>query len=142
MFKREKPVYESNSLLEHEDRQVTNTRVSEYLRKYGQGKIDSMPTDSRSEVVDDREPDQMLDDEFVDGIGTDELDVMAELDRMKERYQAAQADISATQKQKEAFDAAVKILNDPNSSTDKVREAYSVLEELEKKGKIARARDI
>lgn len=141
MFKREKPIFEKNARCEHEEHQATNTRVSEYLRKYGQGKIDTMPTDSRPEINDPRDTDDMLNDEFVDNLGTDELDVMMELDRMKERFQAAEADISATQKQKELFENAVKTINDTNSSANQKREAYAVLEELERKGKIVRARE-
>lgn len=140
MFQRIKPISEDNSTLEHDEHQVTNTRVSEYMRKYGQGKIDVMPTDTRPEVNDDREPSAMLDDDFTPGLGTDELDVMQRLDSMRERYANAVADIKATEKQKAQFDEAVKTLNDPNASSEKQYHAMAILDELSKKGKITRVR--
>lgn len=140
MYAKVEPIAENNSTLEHEEYQVTNTRVSEYLRKYGQGKIDVMPQDSRPEVNDDREVNEMLDEDFTPGLGTDELDVMAKMDAMKERFENAVADIKATEKQKAEFDEAVKVLKDPNSSSDSRYHAMSILEDLENKGKIKRAR--
>lgn len=140
MFQRINPVFEQNSDLEHEEHQVTNTRVSEYMRKYGQGKIDVMPTDTRPEVDDPRTDEEKLSDDFTPGLGTDELDVMAKLDEMKERYQNAVADIKVTEKQKAQFDEAIKVLNNPNSSSDAQYHALALLEELERKGKITRAR--
>lgn len=140
MFARQKPAFEHNSLLEHDEHQEMNTRVSEYLRKYGQGKIDELPKDSRPEVSDDRPDDEKLNDEFVDSLGTDELDVIAQLEAMRERYENAVADIKATEKQKQQFDDAVRVINDANSTPVQVREAYAVLNELESKGKITRAR--
>lgn len=140
MFKKVKPVCEKNSPLEHPEHQFTNTRVSEYMRKYGQGKIDVLPTDSRPEVNDPRTPEEMLEDGFEPGLGTDELDVIQQLDELRDRYNAAVADIKATEKQKAQFDEAVKVLNDPNASYQQMSHAYSILQELERKGKITRAR--
>lgn len=140
MFKKIKPVCEKNSSVEHPEHQYTNTRVSEYMRKYGQGKIDVLPTDSRPEVNDPRTPDQMLEDGFEPGLGTDELDVMAQLDQMRDKYENAVADIKATEKQKEQFDEAVKVLQNKNASYEQISDAYRILDELERKGKISRAR--
>lgn len=140
MYQKIKPVFEKNSILDHPEAQAVNTQVSEYLRKYGQGKIDELPKDSRPEINDDREPGEMLDDDFVDNLGTDELDVMQQLDSMKERLTLAQSDLKATQKQKEMFDNACKVLNDPNASTSEQIHAMNVLQELEKKGKVTYAR--
>lgn len=141
MYSKVKPVFETNSGLDHPEAQAVNTRVSEYLRKYGQGKIDELPKDSRPVVNDDREASDMLDDDFVDGIGTDELDVLAQLDNMKERISVAQADLKATERQKEMFENACKVLNDPNSSTSERVHAMNTLDDLEKKGKITYARE-
>ena len=141
MFEKRKPIYEKLSLKEHPEHQEVNTSVAEYLRKYGQGKIDAMPTDPRPEVEDSRTVDEMLDsNEFEPSLGTDELDVLAELERMRAAYNNAEADLKATEKQKEAFDNAVKIINDNNSSTAERAEAFEVLKDLEAKGKIKRAR--
>ena len=140
MFQKIIPIAENNSALDHEEHQVTNTRVSEYMRKYGQGKIDVMPTDTRPEVNDDRDVDSMLNDDFVESLGTDELDVRCRLDKMRERYNNAVADIKATEKQKAQFDEAIKVLNDPNASSDSQYHALAILDELSKKGKITRAR--
>lgn len=141
MFKRIEPIAENNSDLDHPEHQTTNTRVSEYMRKYGQGKIDVMPTDPRPEVSDPRDVDDMLNgDDFEPALGTDELDVMMQLDQMRDKYNAAVADIQATEKQKSQFDEAIKVIKDSNSSYEQVSHAYAILEELERKGKISRAR--
>lgn len=142
MFKRLKPVTEKNSGLVHKDYQVHETRVSDYLRKYGTGHADPsrMPQDTRPEVTDNRDVDQMLDEGFEPGLGTDDLDVMMEIERNREKYSKMLEDIELTKTQKTAYDGAMAVLNDPNSDYEERKKAYEVLEELEQKGKIARAR--
>lgn len=134
--------FERNSGLVHKDYQVHETRVSDYLRKYGTGHADPsrMPQDRRPEVNDQRDVDDMLGDGFEPQLGTDDLDVLMEIDRNKERFAKMREDIELNAKQRESFDAAMKILNDPNSSTHEREKAYEVLKELEQKGKVTRAR--
>lgn len=134
-------VYEPNDGILHSEHESRDTRVSEYLRKYGQGKIDVMPTDSRPQVVDDRSDDEKISDPFVPSLGTDELDVFQQLEANREKFQAAQADIEMTKKDRVRFDNAIKIINDDNASIDAQRDAYRILEELERKGKVSRVRD-
>lgn len=50
--------YENIDPALHPEHETRNTRVSEYLRKYGQGKIDTLPTDSRPVVKDERSDDE------------------------------------------------------------------------------------
>lgn len=126
----------------HPEHETRNTRVSEYLRKYGQGKIDSLPKDNRPEVTDERDTDSMLDgSSIVDRLDADQLDVMLELDAMADRYQAALADMELTQKQKSKFDKAIKVLQDKNASYEQRMDANRILDELEKTQKMTRARD-
>lgn len=134
-------VYEPNDGILHSEHESRDTRVSEYLRKYGQGKIDVMPTDNRPQVVDDRSDDEKISDPFVPSLGTDELDVFQQLEANREKFQAAQADIDMTKKDRVRFDNAIKIINDNNASIDAQRDAYRILEELERKGKVSRVRD-
>lgn len=143
MFRRDiKHCFEPNSGVLHAEYEERNTRVSEYLRKYGQGKIDSMPIDNRPTVNDSRTVDEMLDDDDVTArLGADNLDVLMELDRKKADFEAAFADIELTQKQKEKFDAAVKVLNDKNSSYEQQQDALRILDELKEAKKVTRARD-
>lgn len=143
MFKRITDIhYEKNSHLLHREHEERNTRVSEYLRKYGQGKIDSMPTDARPQVNDQRTPDEMLDDNTPENhMAFDNLDALMELERKKADFEAAFADIELTQKQKEKFDAAVKVLNDKNSSYEQIKDAERILDELKEAKKLKRARD-
>lgn len=140
MFDRIKGSFEKNSGKRHKDYESRNTSVSEYLRKYGTGKLETLPTDTRPEVNDDRSSDDMLNDEFVEGLGTDELDVLMKIDENKERFQKAIDEVSLTKAQRVKFDNAMKVLNDRNSSTESLRDAYRVLDELEEKGKVKRAR--
>lgn len=122
----------------HPEYQNVNTRVSEYLIKYGQGKIDSMPTDTRSEVQDNRSVDEMLDDpnpEF--NLGTEELDALLEFQSRLEDFKKAELDIKASQKERISFENAMKVLDDPNASGDAKRDAYKILQKLEDSGKLS-----
>lgn len=137
MFKRENPVYENVSSELHPEHQDVNTRVSEYLIKYGQGKLDRMPNDTRQEVQDDRTVDQMLeDDDPTLALSTEELDVLLASQEAAERFEKAQLDIKATQAQRVKFDNAVAVLQDKNASADARRSAYAILAKLEKDGKL------
>jgi len=130
MFERRKVVYQHISRVDHPEKQNVNTSVAEYLRKYGTGKIDAMPTDPRPEITDDRSVDEMLSDGFEPGLGTDELDVLEQINANMERFQKAQDSIEMTQKQKEKFDNALRVLKDPNSSQSDRTHAYAVLDKL------------
>lgn len=137
MFDREKPVFEKNDGVLHPEHQSVSTRVSDYLIKYGQGKLDKMPNDTRQEIQDDRTVDQMLeDDDPTLAIGTEELDVLLASQEAAERFEKAQLDIKATQAQRVKFDNAVAVLQDKNASADARRSAYAILAKLEKDGKL------
>lgn len=139
-YKKMKPVYEKNSTVRHPDFEVKETRVSDYLRKYGTGNIEDLPTSSAPEIKDDRSVDEMLDSEFEPSMATETVDILMLIDENKERFEKAISEMELTQKQKKDFDAAVAVLDDTNSSTDRKREAYAILEELENTGKLTRAR--
>lgn len=141
MFKRKKCSREELDLTPHPDFEQVNTSVSEYFRKYSQGKIENLPTDSRPEVTDDRSPDQMLDDDSkTNHMSCDDLDALQEFEANRSAFEDAIKDIELTAKQRKAFEDATKILDDPNSTLEKKREAYEVLEEL--KDKVTRARKV
>lgn len=136
-----KPKTEYNSGVEHPEHQSVNTSVAEMYRKYGAGKIDSMPTDPRPEIQDNRSEDEMLNDDHPEpGMAYDVLDAIQDLNRYRQKYESAVADIKATEKQKKAFDGAIATLNDPNASYKATQEALEVLDELEKLGKIKQTR--
>lgn len=124
----------------HPEYEIKETRVSDYLRKYGTGHIEDLPSSSAPEVVDERSVSEMLDSEFEPHMSTESVDIFMEIDRNKDKFEAAIKELELTKTQKEKFDSAVKVLNDPNSSLDSKREAYSILEELQASGKITRAR--
>lgn len=137
---RKPPVYRKIDVTPHKDYESRDTRVSEYLRKYGTGKIDEMPNDTRAEIKDNRSVDEQLADGFEPSLGTDDLDVLMELDKAREHYEAALADIELTKQQKADFDKAIKVLKDSNSSIEMKEDAYRILRDLESKGKVTRAR--
>lgn len=142
MFKRIKCNSEFNDGIAHPDHEERNTRVSEYLRKYGQGKLEVLPTDNRPQVEDPRTVDEMLaGDNNEISMADDELDIITRLQDASDHFQEVFAEIELTKQQKEKFDNAVKVLNDPNASTEKKVDAYRILDELESKGKVTRARD-
>lgn len=130
-------VSEVLSDVRHAEYQNVNTRVSEYLLKYGQGKIDVMPTDNRPEVTDDRSVDQMLDDETPEfDISSDELDVLLEFQKNADKFEQARLAIESSEKDKTAFENAMKVLNDPNSSDEAKRDSYRILDKLKQQGKV------
>lgn len=141
MFKKQKPCFEKIDGRPHPDYESRNTRVSEYLRKYGTGKLDNLPRDTRPVVNDERSPDEMMNDEFVDTMATDELDVMQQLDAAKERFEKMADTIRQTKTNRVKFDNAMKVLNDPNSSYESRKDAYRILDELEQKNVVTRARN-
>ena len=47
----------------HSEHQTRNTDVSYYLMKFGTGKLEELPQDTRPEVHDDRTVDEMLTDD-------------------------------------------------------------------------------
>ena len=143
MFKKCKPEYEKLSSIPHPDYEVRDTRVSDYLRKYGQGKLEVMPQDNRPEVHDDRTEEEMLNSpqSAVDTFGADALDVMQEIENNRERFEAMETAIEMTKTERQKFDNAVKVINDPNSSESQKLAAIRVLDDLEAKGKVTRARD-
>lgn len=130
---------ERNDGVPHKELQHVNTRISEYLRKYGQGKMDKMPSNNHPEVTDDRTVDQMLDDP-IEAPGTDPVEVLAKLQAMIPKYLEAKDAIAQNEKDRHAFDEAIKILQDHNSQFEDKRKAMMVLEELKSEGKIKRAR--
>lgn len=143
MFKRLKPSefqFNKTDNTLHPEHQVFDTSVSYYLRKYGTGQLENLPVDTRSEIKDDRTTDEMLDDDgLIDGIGLDDLDVLMELDKKREDFEAAFKDIELTKQQKVKFDKAMKILSDNDSSVDAKRDAYAILDEL--KDRVTRTRE-
>lgn len=134
-----KSVYQELDYENHPEYEIKETRVSDYLRKYGTGHIEDLPTSSAPEISDNRSVEQML-DEPEPHMSAETVDILMEIERNKERFDKAIDELELTTAQKKQFDDAVEAINDPNAPADRRIEAYRVLEDLEKKGKIARAR--
>lgn len=142
MFDRREIVYSVVSRDKHPEHQEVNTRVSEYLRKYGQGKIDTLPVDKRPEINDERSVDEMLGDtdNITSSLGTEHLDALLEMQTKSEDFKKAFADIELTKKQKDEFDKAIKVLDNANASYEQKSDAYRILEKLEQQNKVKRTR--
>lgn len=139
MFKKRQCTCEHVNSVRHPEFESHNTSVAEYFRKYSVGKVDMMPTDPRPEVSDQRTETEMLDDDSkINYLGCDDLDALQEMSDNIENFKKAFAEIELTKAQRERFVEATRILDDPNSSMDKKKEAYEMLEELN--DKITRAR--
>lgn len=135
-----KKVYEHVNKTRHPEYEVKETRVSDYLRKYGTGSVEDLPQSSAPEIKDDRTVEEMLESEFEPSMATETVDILMEIERNKERFEAAISAMELNEKQKKEFDDAVRVLDDANATTDQKREAYSILQELKDAGKITRAR--
>lgn len=143
MIPKTKNMYEKVDDTKHLEHQERNTRVSEYLKKYGVGKLEDLPTDNRPTITDERTVDEMLDDERggkVDLLAFDELDALSEFNSRKEEFEKMRAEIDLTEKQSLSFDRAMSVLNSANASRDDKQEALAVLEELQKSGKVTHTR--
>lgn len=136
-------MFEHNDGVEHKDYENRNTRVSEYLRKYGQGKIDSLPTDSRPEIHDARSDDEKIDapTDVTNQMASEQLDILLEMQSKAEDFEKAFADIQLTAKQAEKYKSALKVLKDKNASYEQTLDAYRILDELKESHKVTRARD-
>lgn len=143
MIPKTKLQYEEVDSTKHLEHQERNTRVSEYLKKYGVGKLEDLPTDKRPTITDERSVDEMLDDVrggMVDLLSFDELDALSEFNSRKEEFEKMRAEIELTEKQSLTFDRAMSVLNSANASRDDKQEALAVLEELQKSGKVTHTR--
>lgn len=139
MFARRSKTFVKLSSDPHPDAEQVNTSVSEYFRKYSQGKIENLPTDSRPTVSDERTESEMLEDNSkVNHLSCDDLDALQEFNEHRQEFEDAIADIQLTKEQAQRFREATDILDSPKATVDQKREAYEVLEEL--KNKITRAR--
>lgn len=141
MYARRKPVCEKTTQVPHPEYEIKETKVSDYLRKYGTGKLEDLPTSSRPEITDNRSVDQMLDDPC-ESMATETIDVLAEIERNRESFVKAIMDVKATAKQRKQFDDAIKVLQDENAPYERKREAYAILDDLERQGKLTRARNL
>ena len=141
MYSKIKPVFEQVDDHLHPEYEIKSTRPSDYLRKFGTGKIEDLPRSSAPEVSDGRSVEQMLEDPAdLDHMSTETVDVLMEIEANKEKFTSALQARDLSARDKEDFDAAVSVLNDPNSSSERKREAYAILEELYNDGKITRTR--
>lgn len=140
MYKHRKPVFQPVDPHNHPDYEIKDTRVSDYLRRYGTGHLDDLPQTSAPEISDDRTVDEMLDSDFEPSMSTETVDILMEIEKNKDRFEKAAAELELTKKQRQQYDDAIKVLNDSNAPNDRQREAYSILMELMEKGKVTRVR--
>lgn len=141
MFKRikcAKQVIEQDLHPEHQNRDTT---VSSYLMKYGQGKIDEMPSDSRPEIKDNRSVDEMLEEGDPFGLGTEELDVLTALQDSADKWNTVRSEAIQNKNDRTKFENAVKVLNDENASLEAKRHAYSIIDKLDRDGKLEYVED-
>lgn len=117
----------------HKDFEIKETRVSDYLRRYGTGHIEDVPQNTAPEVRDDRTVEQMLEEPFVEHLSTEPVDVIMLIDANRERFEKAFKELELTKTQHKRFKDALSVINNPNASHDSKREAYSILEELSDK---------
>lgn len=119
----------------HPEFQNQETRISEFMRLYAKGSINSVPQNTRPEVVDDRDVDDMLSDGFEPQLSTESIEVMAEIDRNIERFQEAISNIKNGTRRYNSFKRALSIYRDPSASPSEKNKAYQLLDSL------TRARD-
>lgn len=136
MFKRIKTAKQVMCQELHPEHQNRDTTVSSYLMKYGQGKIDEFPSDTRPEIKDNRSVDEMLDEGDPFGLGTEELDVLTALQDSADKWMNVRSEAIQNEKDREKFDNAVKVLNDPNATLDAKRDAYAIIEKLDRDQKL------
>ena len=136
MFKRIKTAKQIMCQELHPEHQNRDTTVSSYLMKYGQGKIDEFPSDTRPEIKDNRTTDEMLEEGDPFGLGTEELDVLTALQDAADKWQNVRSEAIQNQKDRDKFDRAIKVLSDNNASLEAMRDAYAIIEKLDRDGKL------
>lgn len=131
-FVKRTPELEKVSQLRHPDFKFTETRVSEFLRLYGSGKIQNLPEDPRPEVVDNRSTDEMLADPFQPTMATEPVEVLAMFQEKAADFQKAIDDALLTAKDAQRKDELLEVLNS-STSFDEKQEALEELEEIKKR---------
>ena len=116
---------EYNSGKNHPEYEIRDTRPSDFLRKYGQGKLEDLPKTSAPEIVDNRTVDQML-DEPVEHMSTESIDVLMEIEANRDKFDQALKTIELTESARKRYDDALSVINNPNSSPSAKTEAYNL----------------
>lgn len=122
---------EHNQYVEHPEHQERITSVSHLYEKYRTGKIEDMPSTSLPQMPDDpRSDDEMLNDDFVLGLGKDELDIMNRYKAIREKLQEEFKTIKMDAENKKKYEDALAVLDDPNSTPKQKAVAYQTIEKL------------
>lgn len=128
------PQLERVSKQPHPDFQFVETRVSEFLRLYGSGKIQNLPEDPRPEVQDNRSTDEMLADPFQPTMATEEVEILAMFQEKAEDFEKAMQDAILTHKDQERAEELLNILKNSTDFEEK-QSAYDELEEIKSRSR-------
>lgn len=130
---------EELSTVECVEKQNVNTSVAYFYEKYRTGKIEDLPRTKLTEMPPDgRTDDEMLGDEFIPGLGTDQLDVLTHYKEVRERLDAELAELKVSQKRKKELEDALKVLDSTDATPAQRVQAYQKIESIKAN---ARARD-
>lgn len=125
------PVVEHNSTVEHKEHQERITSVAHLYEKYRTGKIEDMPRSSLAQMPDDnRSDDEMLNDDFILGLGRDELDIMKRYQELSDKLRAELDNLRLTKEKKKKYQEALAVIDNPQSSQRAKAEAYQTIEML------------
>lgn len=161
--KRVKPQYDDlDYKSNHAEYEIKETRVSDFLRRYGTGHIEDVPQNKAPEISNERVSSAMdtildkkaneverskafevLNEEtegFIPSMATETIDVLAEIEANKERFEKAFNEIELTKTASKKYKDALSVINNPNAPLDAKREAYATLDSLITNG-YARARN-
>lgn len=136
------PHYEENSCVEHPEHQVINTRVSHYMRLYATGKISEFPTNGlreNPELPEGLRKDLLNRNLPLPEHGTDPVEIMDYLNSNRDRLESLVQDYNLAISDRQRYDNAMSVINDPNSTPEQISVAVRTLESIEKK---ARARSV
>lgn len=136
------PHYEENSGVEHPEHQVINTRVSHYMRLYATGKISEFPTNGlreNPELPEGLRKDLLNRNLPLPEHGTDPVEIMDYLNSNRDRLESLVQDYNLAISDRQRYDNAMSVINDPNSTPEQISVAVRMLESIEKK---ARARSV
>lgn len=128
---------EENSSVECVDKQNVNTSVAYFYEKYRTGKIEDLPRTKLTELPPDgRTDDEMLGDEFIPGLGTDQLDVLTHYKEVRDRLDAELADLKLSQKRKKELEEALQVLDSTNATPSERVKAYQKIESIKANARV------
>lgn len=126
-------ICEHNSDIEHKEKQNVDTSVAHMFEKFRTGRIEDLPTTRVPEMPEDtRTDEEMLNDDFTPGLGTDPIELMNRYAALRESLEKDFAEFKSKKKDQKKYKDALSVIDNPQSTPEARARAYQTLDALRK----------